>query len=125
MATQETHFLNVDLDIYSRKNLDALVAAFGQRVVVLFAGKNRRTYEAHLEISAAAKNPDRVIRAFVRLIQALPPSARRDWNAATHREFSIGIQAGAQPNAQDFLIDAATIALAAKVNAAISITIYA
>jgi hypothetical protein len=44
-----------DLILYSRWNLEPLVAAPGRRVCVLYTGKQRRTYEAHLDLAGQPK----------------------------------------------------------------------
>jgi hypothetical protein len=46
----QTHFLNVDLDVWSRSPLDELVAAFGKSVYVLYIGRERRRYSARKAI---------------------------------------------------------------------------
>ena len=50
-----THFLNVDLDIYSARALQRLVTALGKTVIVLHIGRIRRTYGAHLEVVKLTK----------------------------------------------------------------------
>jgi|HubBroStandDraft_1064217.scaffolds.fasta_scaffold373939_2 hypothetical protein len=39
-----TEFLNVDLDIYSRFDLQPLVKALGKKVIILYVGRERRKY---------------------------------------------------------------------------------
>jgi hypothetical protein len=129
MATQirkldETHFLNVDLDIYSNSDLQPLVDAFGKKVSVLHCGRIHRTYKAVLEVTKYTTNPDATIRALCDLIAALPAPAKRLWKEAKSRDFSIGIQAGEQPNSTDFALSADTVMQAAKVGARILITVY-
>jgi hypothetical protein len=92
--SSETHFLNVDLDIYSKHDLSPLVKCFGKKVVVLHAGVEHRNYSAHLEIAKLTRTADSIIRAFCKLVDALPERERALWNNATVRSFSIGIQAG-------------------------------
>jgi hypothetical protein len=96
-ADPVTEFLNVDLDLYSRSNLEPLVAALGKRVIVLYAGRHRRTYEAHLELNVAPKSADAAIRGFAALIRKLPEEPRKLWDTARTRDFSIGVQAAMQP----------------------------
>jgi len=119
-----THFLNVDLDIYSRHDLQPLVKALGAKVDVLYAGREREQYSAHLEIAALTKTVDSTIRAFCRLIERLPESKRRLWNNASIRSFSIGIQAGTRPNPCDFTIQPKTVKAVSEVAAQIVLTIY-
>ena len=85
----------------------------------------RRTYEAHLEIAVDPKNADGAIKKFAALINSLPKPARKLWDAAKRRDFSIGIQAGMQPSALDIAIEPETVRVAGSLNARIVITIYA
>ena len=124
-AGKSTHFLNVDLDVYSRSNLEPLVAAFGKRVVVLHVGRRRQGYEAHLEIAGNARTADAVIRKFASLIHSLPGPARKLWDTAKRRDFNVGLQAGMQPFALEFSLEPETVQAAASLNARIVITVYA
>ncbi len=122
-----TTFLNVDLDLYARADLTPLVRAFGERVSVLFVGKDGRRYSAHLELRSNrhSQNPDLCIRRFVALVRRLPPSARKHWNNATVREFNIGTQAWTTPHAFELRLRPETVAAVAHVGAQIGITVYA
>ena len=122
---RSTHFLNVDLDIYSKSNLEPLIAALGKRVVVLHMGCHRKTYEAHLEIAADPKNADNAIKKFAALINSLPKPGRKLWDTAKRRDFSIGVQSAMQPFAFDIPLESATVRVAASLNARIVITVYA
>jgi hypothetical protein len=122
--SSETHFLNVDLDIYSKHDLSPLVQCFGSKVLVLRAGRERRKYSAHLEIAKLTKTPDSTIRAFCKLVEALSEQDRALWNTAIVRSFSIGIQAGAQPNPCDFRIQQKTVKAICDISAEIVLTIY-
>ncbi len=120
-----THFLNVDLDIYSRRDLQPLVKTFGKKVNVLYVGRDRGKYSARLEVAGLTKTANSTIRAFCRLIERLPDRARRLWNNATTRSFSIGVQAGTHPNPCDFTIQQRTIRAVSEVDAEMVLTIYA
>ena len=121
----DTRFLNVDLDIYSRTSLAPLVSALGRTVVVLYVGTENRRHSAHLELARTVRTPDALIRRFVRLIERLPRDARRLWNGAQRREFNIGIQAGSRPHASEFRVSPDVIQAAARVGGAIVTTVYA
>jgi hypothetical protein len=71
-----THYLNVDLDIYSTRDLQPLVKAFGSKVIVLCVGRERGKYGAHLEMSRRTPTADSTVRAFCRLIERLPEAER-------------------------------------------------
>jgi len=119
-----THLLNVDLDIYSRADLQPLVAAPGKKVFALYVGRDRRSYCAHLEIAKVTKTVDSTIRALCGLIQALPSAERDLWNAARARSLSVGIQAGRKPNPCDFTIGAKTVKTVSELGAQIVLTLY-
>ena len=122
MAT--THFLNVDLDIYSKHDLQPLVERLGRKVIALYVGRDRGKYSAHLEVAKNTKTADSTIRAFCALIEDLPKPERSLWNTATVRSFSIGIQAGTQPNPCDFTIRPGTVRAISDVGSQIVLTIY-
>src|SRR5580704_12650165 len=89
-----TEFLNVDLDIYAPFDLQPLVSSLGKKVIVLYVGRERRSYTAHVELAGLAKSADSTIRRFCALIQTLPRAERQLWNRAKRRDFSIGVQSG-------------------------------
>jgi len=119
-----THFLNVDLDIHSGADLQPLVDALGKKVFSLFVGRDGRSYSAHLEITEIKRTVDATVRALCGLIQALPSPERDLWNSAKVRSFSVGIQAGRQPNPCDFTIKAKTVKTVAELGAQIVLTLY-
>ena len=80
-------FANVDLDIYSKTDLRPLVDALGDSVIEMWVGRVRRTYEAHLEVSwEPRKTPSSIILRFCRLINALPPTKRRNMGRRQNQE---------------------------------------
>ena len=122
-----THFLNVDLDIYSMTSLEPLVAALGEDVFVLHVGRSGRRYEAHLETAGSGYRhvPDRTIAELVAMIEKLPARARKLWTTATRREFNIGIQAEKAPASFELQLLPKTVAAVARVNATFVVTVYA
>jgi len=121
----DSKYLNVDLDVYSRSDLRPLVNGFGKRVIALYVGRERRRYSAHLELAGFQRpSADATIHAFCTLIRALPKTERELWNGAKTREFSVGVQAGRQPFACDFRIEAQTIKAVAELGAVIVLTVY-
>ena len=120
-----TQFLNVDLDIYSTRNLQPLVAALGKAVIVLHIAHIKRTYGAHLEVVKLTKTPDAAIREFCSLIKRLPRAERALWDAAKVRDFNIGIQAGLQPYCTEFALEAETIRATSDLGARIVLSVYA
>jgi hypothetical protein len=121
---EETRFANVDLDIHSRSNLQPLVAAMGKKISVLYAGRVRRHYEAHLELYRYTQDADSTIRGFCALIRRLPRAERKLWDDATIREFNIGIHARMKPITFEIAIREAAVKEASELNARIGFTIY-
>ena len=122
-----THFLNVDLDVHSKSNLQPLVTAMGKKVHVLFVGRIKRTYQVHLELweSGLSESADSIVRGFCALIRALPKAAVELWNSAKVRDFNIGVQAAMQPHAYEIALAPETVRAAAEVNARIVLSVYA
>lgn len=123
--SKTTRFLNVDLDVYSRSNLQPLVAALGSKVFVLYAGRDKRTYSAHLELARDPKNADASIRGFCALVKSLPRAQRALWNAARVRDFNIGVQAAMHPFSYKIELAPDTIKAASEINSRIVFTVYA
>jgi hypothetical protein len=122
-APNETRFLNVDVDVWSRSDLQPLVAALGRKILVHYVGRERREQSAHFSLASAhAKDADAIIRRLVALIEALPSPARQLWNRA--RDFNIGIQAGTEPYSHELAVRDSTLALVAGVRGRIVITTY-
>ena len=119
-----THFLNVDLEIYSTRDLQPLVRRLGRRVFVLYLGREYGKYCAKLEVAKNTRTADFTIRALCRLIEALPKPERSLWDTASVRSFSIGIQAGCHPNPCDVTIRPMTIQAVSALGSQIVLTIY-
>jgi hypothetical protein len=121
---KETGFLNVDLDVYSRSNLEALVAALAQKTFALHVGREGNRYSAHFELTTLPKNADATIRGLAALISALPRSARRLWDGAKTREFNIGLQAASAGRPIELHIPPETIHEVASLGGQLAITVY-
>ena len=98
--------------------------ALGKRVIVLHAGREGRGYGVHLELAGQSPNADLLVRRFVKLVEALPPAARRLWNGARRREFNVGVQAAGTPHAFQLRLERPTIQAVARVNGRIGLTVY-
>ena len=120
----ETTFLNVDIDIWSRSPLQTLTDAFGKHVCVLHVGKEGQRYGAHLELARFARDADGVIRRFVSLVEQLPRPARTMWDQARIREFNVGIQAGTSPYSYQLHLRPETVLGVARVGARLGVTVY-
>ncbi len=127
----KTKFLNVDLDVISNSDLNPLVEAMGDKTIVLYVGRVKRHHEAHLELVGSPlpadrhpKSPGMLILRFCRLIQELPPQARRLWDAAKTRTLDIGIEAPGPKAYYWSSISSKTLKAASEINAQIAVTAY-
>jgi hypothetical protein len=127
LECEPTHYINVDLDIVSSVPLDDLVRAMGEDAFVLYVGRARRKYEAHLELASSHRgmSADETIAGLTRLIQVLPPSQRKVWDSAKVREFNIGIEAGLAPHGFELRLDRRTLDAVSDVRATLVVTVYA
>lgn len=124
-AYKTTTFLNVDLEISSRSDLQPLVTALGDRAHNLFVGRIKRTYRAHFELLRHPRNADLAIRGFATLISTLPKAERKLWDTAKTRDFNIGIQTAMRPRAYETLLSSEAITTVSMLKARIVFTIYA
>jgi hypothetical protein len=127
VLTANAEFLNVDLDIRSRRSLAPLVDA-GQWPWVqtpgLDAGRVPRWVVASPRI--VPRNTDTAIRHLVALVDALPKAARRCWKEASSRTFDIGIQAGLGPRSfEEVTLQERTLKDVARLSARVLVTVYA
>lgn len=124
--SEPTSFITVDLDVFSRARLRFLAEALGNSVIVLYEGRWGSRYSANFELADSWQlTADQEIRRFVRLLEALPPGARRLWDRAQSRVFNIGVQAGVTPHAHELKIGARTVASVARLGGTIAVTTYA
>ena len=118
-------FLNVDLEIFSKRDLQPLMNALGEKVLILYSAREGRTYRAHLELARTTRTPDATIRAFCALIERLPKAAHYSWNQAKRRDFNIGVEAGRsvrQPH--EFALSTETLKAVHRLGARIAFTVY-
>jgi len=121
----KTKFLNVDLRIYAKSDLQPLVSALGDKVIDLYVGRERRMYKAQLELMQQRhKSPESTIRRFCDLIRELPAEARELWDNARSREFDVGIEAPGPLHYYWFSLAPTVIEAAAEIDAYVTVTIY-
>jgi hypothetical protein len=117
-------FLNVDLEIFSRMNLEPLVAAFGRNLSVLYLGEEFGKKKAYFELRQQPRTPNRAILKYSMLVRKLPPRGRKLWDSATSRSFDIGIAAPARYRHFWGAISPEAIRAAADIGAQVAITVY-
>lgn len=122
-----TRYANVDLDVWSRRSLQPLVAPMGSRVSVLYIGRERKRHGAHLELRGCgfAMSADAAILGLVGVIESLPPSAWKLWDTASTREFNIGIEVGLQPHGFEVHLKPETVSAVTDIGATVAVTVYA
>jgi len=122
-----TSFINVDLDVYSARPLRLLGDAMeGDNAIALYCGRIAPgRYRASFELGRSPRSADSAIRGLARLISRLPAPARKLWDAATLRDFAVGIRAGSRPFSFTSSIEPSTVAMVSELRARISWVIYA
>jgi hypothetical protein len=91
------HFITVDLEVRSREDLAAFAAAVEQKGFVLHhAGRVRRKFLVIVGAKSTRRStsPEQTIWALLKVVESLPPSARRLWRQADSRTFSVGYDGG-------------------------------
>jgi hypothetical protein len=95
-VASEDGFLNVDLEIgaRSRSVLTPLMERFNGRLFEMYAGRIRGFYRAHYENTRRLRryNPTGVIHELADAVEGLDAPARRAWNAASLRDFNVGVE---------------------------------
>ena len=98
---------------------------------MLHSGRVRGKHLVTLELTGRLSvtkdaTPDKCIVAFSKLIERLPPTARRAWAGASLRRFDIGVHVSAGSPSGMFVehLRAATVRRAADLNGEITFTIY-
>jgi len=122
-----TSFINVDLDVYSARPLRLLADAMeGANAIALHCGRIAPgRYRASFELGRSRRSANSAIRGLARLIAGLPAPARKLWDAATLRDFAVGISAGSRPFSFTSSIEPSTVAMVSELRARISYVIYA
>jgi len=128
---EDPRFLNIDLDVRSRRSLAPLVAAWS-RSYQAPAAENR--HDPHwLILNAHSVGPrgvtydaEKVAKELLKHVRGLRGEARHCWNHARLRVFDIGVQAGG-PGTKSFegvQITAETLRQIARVGAQVKVTVY-
>ena len=123
----ETEYLNVDLEVFSRESLGTFVKGLGRAVHVLHEGRWGRKHAACLELwsSGCGEEAEVTIRRMLRLLTKMPRSARVLWKRAQVRQFNIGIQAAARSRTFELHVRPDTLQAMARLRAQLVVTVYA
>ncbi len=107
-----------------RATLEPLITALEGRTFELFRGRIRSLYRLHVETVEMTCNANATIHALADTIEALPRRARRSWNAATLREFNVGIELARGVRTVEVAIDNEAVRRVAKLGGRIAVTAY-
>jgi hypothetical protein len=117
--------LNVDLDVYSRDPLDVLADALGRKVSVNYAGREGRDYSLHCSLlMLPIPSLDSALRAWTKLITALPRTAKTAWKRAKRRELNVGLRSQLQSEVDEMRVNPPTLNQIARLGATIAVTLY-
>lgn len=96
--TEETSFLNVDLDVESAEDLHPLADALSSSTMSLQCERlDNGTWRLCLELLRQPADAETAVIGFLDALALLPEDALRLWRNASKRSFNIGIQAGSGP----------------------------
>jgi hypothetical protein len=124
-STRTPWFMNVDLEIDSKSNLDSLALEMRKRVTVLHSGPmggSKRQLLA-LETARHYKGPDATIHAFCSVIEKLSPASHRIWKAA-RKVFDIGYELRPGERLSRFGLRTDTLQRIAKLGATLAVSYY-
>jgi hypothetical protein len=98
------NFLNVDVELTSRRQLTALAEEIKKRV--LYHGRLNGGWLLTFETNSiqGKSTPDGVIARLCKLIENLSPAAKDDWKAAQSRIFDIGFESAPLKKGQTVLV---------------------
>jgi len=125
MASITPRFLNLDVEVASRADLEPLVAAMARGALAIGRYRRGGQHCVRFELNTSPRSPDHGIRAFSSLLERLPAPARKLWRAARRRDFDIGVQGSRRSHPEIIELSRKTVQLAAKLRGRIVITVYA
>jgi hypothetical protein len=124
LPTTEVRFINVDLEVCGRDDLQWLVDEFGGDAINLHCGRVQGQFLAVFESSSPHGDPNSLIGYFCHLVDNLPTEARAAWDGLFSKVFDIGYDAGVGPKSYESDLRPETITAIAKVGASLRVTIY-
>ena len=117
-------FLNVDLHVESRQDLDTLATALdAQAYWQTWDHKGVHFLHRSLGLGRRSDTPSAIILGVTKQVQRLRGAARAAWNAAKVKEFDIGIQADRSPARGEWTVSVEGLQAASRVGAQIRITV--
>ena len=121
MSAASTEFLNVDIDLRGdSEDVAGFLKMVEPSVVVL----NHVDIDASIELAEDYTSLDTTMLEIIRLIEALPPDAKKVWSRLKYRRANIGIQTGPKPHAAEFVVSAKTLEAMAALGFEVAFTVY-
>ncbi len=136
---EDFHFINIDLEIKSLKNLQPIIEELGDKVFVLFNDKpfqNSDEYWLSLEIrdydtyqnfddeKQEIGGVDIILSAFCNLLEGLSVNSKKLWERCHQKEFDVGFACGNTEKSYHTTIKSETLQRIAKLGATIHFTVY-
>jgi hypothetical protein len=122
---EPAQFLNIDLDVRSRRSLAPLVAAWPWSYQPLNTEGRPNPHWLILNPRSAGATAEAAAKELLEYIESLRGAARLSWKRALNRTFDIGIQAGGQGRAfEEVKLTAETLERIAAAGARIQVTVY-
>ena len=111
-----TEFLQVDVEVRSRKPLPALAALVTnhREVSEMHIGRIGGLHCVHFNLLLRPTTIAKTIAKLATIVARFPPAARREWKTAVRRDFNVGIHAGIGPGCTEYPIDAPSLAAMAS-----------
>ena len=121
-------FINIELEVRAPFALDGLAESFGEQFVANYCGRiGPRKYllsGSCFSQRSRANGPDGIALALCRMINRLPPSAKKVWKRASDRVFDVGLDANLDRRVIVDLLEPKTLAQIAKVGARLAVSVY-
>src|SRR5450432_3357145 len=115
--TNEVRFLNVDLEVRGREDLQWLIAEFGEDVVNLHHGQAQGHFLATFEAGVVHGDPDSLVGYFCNLVDNLPAELRQKWEGLFSKVFDVGYDSGYGSTSWQSDLRPETVAAVAKIGA--------
>lgn len=122
---EDARFLNIDLDVRSRRSLAPLAAAWPWAQQPLGTDGKPNPNWLILIPRGNANTAEAAARLLLEHVATLSPVARRCWNQASKRTFDVGVQAGMGARAfEGVQLSPGTILRIASIGARLRVTVY-
>ncbi len=126
---QDVHFANVDLEIWSKEDLQIIFDEFGKNVLEMANftfdnGNKLASFELSLELVNLNAEANEMIKAFCSLIENFTNDAKIVWNNCYKKVFDVGFESGNTEKSFSTLLENQTLKKVSEIGAEIVITIY-